>query len=66
MAHSRLFCILTIGSISDKEVTTMIYTKPEVAFLGNANAVIELTAKKSFGLELHIPHNTIPAYDLDE
>ena len=43
-----------------------MYAKPEVTVLGSAGALIELTAKLHWGFDLYIPHNTIPAYDLDD
>ena len=44
----------------------MKYTKPDVTSLGPAYAVIEAMAKGSVGRDSSVPHNTDPAYDLDE
>ena len=44
----------------------MNYTKPSLVELGTAHAVIEFTGKTTGGLDSIPPHNTDPAYDLDE
>jgi hypothetical protein len=44
----------------------MNYTKPEVTNMGPAHVVIEAMAKGSAGQDSSVPHNTNPAYDLDE
>jgi hypothetical protein len=44
----------------------MNYTKPEVAFLGNAAEVIEMTAGKPNGTVSDGIYANLSAYDLDE
>lgn len=44
----------------------MIYRKPEVAMLGNATAVIEITRKGLPWGDPVPPRNADPAYDMDE
>jgi hypothetical protein len=45
----------------------MTYTKPEIAVLGNARAVIEHLQNKTTGsVDASGPQKGIPAYDLDE
>jgi hypothetical protein len=49
-----------------KEDTQMNYTRPEITNLGTAYGVIEAMAKGQAGRDSSVPHNTDPAYDLDE
>jgi|HubBroStandDraft_4_1064222.scaffolds.fasta_scaffold447356_2 hypothetical protein len=44
----------------------MQYTKPEVAVLGDAVALIEHIGKNSGSPDLAPPQQGVPAYDLDE
>jgi|HubBroStandDraft_5_1064220.scaffolds.fasta_scaffold448068_1 hypothetical protein len=44
----------------------MNYTKPEVAVLGDAAEVIEMTLGKPFGTVSDGIHANLSAYDLDE
>jgi hypothetical protein len=44
----------------------MTYTKPEVAVLGNASAVIAHLAKQSAYVDPSGNQKNIPAYELDE
>jgi hypothetical protein len=44
----------------------MNYTRPEITSLGTAYGVIEAMAKGTAGRDSGVPHNTDPAYDLDE
>jgi hypothetical protein len=57
---------MTSGKSSRKEDSKMNYSKPELFVIGHAKVVIEQVGKASPGTDSALPHNTNPAYDLDE